>query len=219
MNSFIGFIMGPMVWISFIIFIGGVIYKITSMINEVKKKEAYIFNYMSLKFSFRSIGAWLVPFLPRSTRQHPVFWGVTYFFHILVFLVPIFLSAHVVLFNQAFGISWPTLSDGAADAMTVLIICALGFFFFRRRMVPEIKYLTAPKDFFLLAIVALPFVTGFLAYHQFFAYRWVTVAHVLTGELMLMLIPFSNLVHMILGPFTRAYTGSEFGGVRNARDW
>ncbi len=219
MNTFIGFIMGPMVWISFIIFIGGVIFKIAKMIREVKEKEPSIFNYMSLKFSLRSIGAWLVPFLPRSTRLHPVFWGISYIFHVLVFLVPIFLSAHVVLVNQAFGISWPALGDGVADAMTVVIICALGFFFLRRRMVPEVKFLTAPKDYLLLALVAVPFLTGFLAYHQFFAYRWVTVIHVISGELMLILIPFSNLVHMITAPFTRAYTGSEFGGVRHARDW
>ena len=219
MNTFIGFIMGPMVWISFIVFICGVIWKISGMIREVGEKEAYIFNYMSLKFSLRSIGAWLIPFLPRSTRQHPWFWGVTYLFHLLVFIVPIFLSAHVVLVNQAFGISWPTLGNDVADALTVAIIGALGFFFLRRRMVPEVKFLTAPKDYILIALVSVPFITGFLAYHQFFAYRWLTVIHVISGELMLMLIPFSSLVHMITAPFTRAYTGSEFGGVRHARDW
>ncbi|MCP3952439.1 MAG: nitrate reductase, partial [Desulfobacterales bacterium] len=25
--------------------------------------------------------------------------------------------------------------------------------------------------------------------------------------------------HMLFAPFTRAYMGSEFGGVRHARDW
>ncbi len=86
-------------------------------------------------------------------------------------------------------------------------------------MVPEIKFLTSVKDFLLLTIVLLPFLTGFLAYHQVFAYQWVTIAHIITGEFMLIIIPFSRLSHMITAPLTRAYTGSEFGNVRHARDW
>ena len=219
MNTFIGFIMGPMVWISILIFILGVIFKVVKIINEVKAKEAYIFNYMSLKYSLRSIGAWLVPFLPRSTRMQPVFWGVSYIFHLCIFLVPLFLSAHVVLINESFGLSWPVLNDAVADGLTLVVIGALVFFFLRRLLVPEIKYLTAPKDYILIALVALPFITGFLAYHQWIAYRWMVILHVLSSELILMMIPFSGLAHMITAPLSRAYTGSEFGGVRHARDW
>jgi nitrate reductase gamma subunit len=62
-------------------------------------------------------------------------------------------------------------------------------------------------------------VTGFLAYHQIFSYEWMVIAHVLSGELLLVMIPFSRFSHMITAPLTRAYTGSEFGNVRHARDW
>ena len=219
MNTFIGFIMGPMVWISILIFIFGLAFKVVKIINEVKAKEAYILNYMNLKYSLRSIGAWLVPFLPRSTRLHPVFWGVSYVFHICIFLVPLFLSSHIVLINESFGIVWPALNDAVADGLTVVVIAALVFFFLRRVLVREIKYLTAPKDYILLALVAIPFITGFLAYHQWIAYRWMVIIHVLSSELILMLIPFSGLVHMITAPLSRAYTGSEFGGIRHAKDW
>jgi hypothetical protein len=74
-------------------------------------------------------------------------------------------------------------------------------------------------DYILLIIVMLPFLTGFLAYHQFFLYKWVMIAHILSGELMLIVIPFSRFSHMLTAPLTRAYTGSEFGNVRHARDW
>jgi hypothetical protein len=36
---------------------------------------------------------------------------------------------------------------------------------------------------------------------------------------MLAVIPFTRLVHMVFAPLTRAYMGSEFGGVRHAQDW
>ena len=219
MNAFIDFIMGPMVWIAFLIFIGGLGFKTVYFIREVKHKESYIFSYLTLFHSLRSIGAWLIPFFPVSTRQKPFFYGLSYLFHLLLFTVPIFLSAHVVLVQEAFNISWPVFDDHTADALTVFVVVCLVFFCGRRIMVPDVKFLTSPTDFLLIAVVLLPFLTGFFAYHQFFAYRWVMIVHILCGELMLIMIPFSRFSHMMFAPFTRAYTGSEFGNVRHARDW
>ena len=67
--------------------------------------------------------------------------------------------------------------------------------------------------------MAAPFITGFLAYHQWFAYPVLMILHVITGEIMLVAIPFTRLSHMLFAPLTRAYMGSEFGKVRHARDW
>lgn len=64
MNGFIDFIMGPMVWISFLVFFGGLAWKVTRIIREVREKESYIFSYVTLFHSLRSIGAWLIPFFP-----------------------------------------------------------------------------------------------------------------------------------------------------------
>lgn len=190
MNGFIDFIMGPMVWISFLVFFGGLAWKVTRIIREVREKESYIFSYVTLFHSLRSIGAWLIPFFPRSTRQQPVFYGISYIFHLALIGVPIFLSAHVVLVEEAFKISWPVLNDGVADLLTGVIIAALLFFAGRRLLVPEIKFLTSAMDFVLICIVLLPFLTGFLAYHQVVAYRWMTIVHILSGEFMLIIIPF-----------------------------
>jgi hypothetical protein len=218
-NSFIAFIMGPMVWISAFIFLGGLLIKFISIIRSVRQKESYIFSYLTFKHSFRSLGAWLIPFFPQSTRLHPVYYGVSYLFHILLFVIPLFLASHIVLINEAFQISWPALNDSVADWLTLLLIIFLIFFALRRQMVPEVKYLTTIKDYLLILMVILPFITGFLAYHQYFAYRWMMVAHVLSGELMLIMIPFSRFSHMLTGPLSRAYMGSEFGNVRHAKDW
>jgi len=75
------------------------------------------------------------------------------------------------------------------------------------------------SDYVLLAVVMLPFLTGFLAYHQLGPYRPMLILHILAGEIMLVAIPFSRLSHMFFFFFTRVYMGSEFGKVRNARDW
>lgn len=219
MHSFINFIMGPMVWISFLIFFIGVVFRLFQVIKMVNAKENFIYTYLSFKYSFRSIFAWLIPFLPVSTRKSPVFYGISYIFHLLLFLTPIFLLAHVALLEESMQWSWFTLNDSLADVLTLIIIFSLIFFMIRRVVVPEVKFLTNLLDFLFILIVALPFVTGFLAYHQFFAYKWMVIAHVISGELMIILIPFTRFFHMFMAPLTRAYTGSEFGNVRHAKDW
>lgn len=219
MHSFIHFIMGPMVWISFLIFFIGAGFRFFQIIKLVNERENFIYTYLSFKYSFRSIVAWLVPFLPASTRKSPVFYGISYVFHLLLFLIPIFLLSHITLLEESMQWSWISLNDSAADVLTLIIMVSLIFFMVRRRVVPEVKFLTTLSDFLFILIVALPFVTGFLAYHQFFAYKWMVIVHVLSGELMIMAIPFTRFFHMFMAPFTRAYTGSEFGHVRHAKDW
>ncbi|MCG8643593.1 MAG: respiratory nitrate reductase subunit gamma [Desulfobacterales bacterium] len=219
MNAFIDFIMGPMVWISFSIFILGVLFRFYQWIRLTREREQFIFTHFSFTYGFRSVLAWLIPFFPKSTRIHPVFYTISYLFHLLIFLVPIFLLAHVTLLEESMQWSWITLSDPLADGLTLFIIGALIFFSLRRLLVPEVKFLTRASDFLFIGLVALPFVTGFLASQQVFAYQWMTILHILSGELMIILIPFTRFSHMLTAPFTRAYTGSEFGKVRHARDW
>jgi len=103
--------------------------------------------------------------------------------------------------------------------MTLIVIACCVFFLVRRLVSPEVKFVTDASDFVILAIVAAPFVTGFLAYHQWFAYRFFMILHILSGEIMLAAIPFTRLSHMLFSPFTRAYMGSEFGKIRHAKDW
>jgi len=219
MHSFIHFIMGPMVWISFLIFFFGVIFRFFKLIKLINEKEIFIYTYLSLKYSFRSIFAWLTPFLPVSTRKSPVFYSISYVFHLLLFLVPVFLLSHVTLLEESMQWSWISFNDSVADILTLIIIFSLIFFMIRRVVIPEVKFLTRLSDFIFILIVALPFVTGFLAFHQFFAYKWMVIIHVISGEMMLILIPFTRFFHMFMAPLTRAYTGSEFGNVRHAKDW
>jgi nitrate reductase gamma subunit len=219
MNPIIGFIMGPMVWISAFIFIFGLLYKFIIILREVHEKERYLLSYITVRHSLRSIIAWLIPFFPRSTRIRPVYYTISYLFHVLLFILPVFLLSHITLINESFNVTWPAIQDTTADILTVALIFALIFFSLRRLWVADVRFLTSLKDHLLILAVLLPFVTGFLAYHQLFLYKWMVMAHVLSGEFLLMIIPFSRFSHMITAPLTRAYTGSEFGNVRHSKDW
>lgn len=219
MNSIYQFVTGPLAWMAWAAFIFGSAWRLFSMYKLAKRKDASSMAFMSWKFSLRSIAHWLVPFGTLGWRKNPALTVATFLFHILLFVTPIFLVAHVMLWDQFFGISYPTIPDTLADIMTLIVIAACLFFAGRRIFDPNVRYLTKPADWVALAIVFAPFATGFLAYHQMINYNAMVILHIVAGEIMLVAIPWTRLSHMIFAAFTRAYMGSEFGGVRHARDW
>jgi len=219
MYAMYSLVTGPLAWAAFILFFGGIIFRFVQLLMLVNKTEKFIFTYMSLKYSLRSIGHWIVPFATANWRKRPVLTVVTFIFHLCLLFMPVFLLSHIVLWDESWNFSWWTLPDGAADVMTILVMAGCLYFLVRRVSQPEVKFVTDWSDYLLLVVVAAPFVTGFIAYHQVFATKWMTIVHMLCGEIMLVAIPFTRLVHMVFAPLTRAYMGSEFGKVRHARDW
>jgi len=219
MHAVYNFVSGPLVWVSFILFFGGSIWRIVSMVRMAKKTDPVVYQFWSLKYALRSIFHWIIPFASENMRKHPAMTIVTFAFHICLFIAPLFLFAHIILIKASWNISWMYLPDTVADVMTMVVIGACIFFLVRRLTLPEVKYVTSFSDYVILAIVAVPFITGFWTYHQWVGFRIMGIAHILTGEIMLAAIPFTRLNHMLFFPFTRGYMGSEFGGVRQARDW
>lgn len=212
-------ITGPLAWLSFAVFIGGSLFRFISLYLLARKKDGAIFEYMSLKFALRSIAHWLTPFATRNMRLNPAMTIVTFTFHIALFIAPLFLFAHVIMVQESFGIHWVTLADGAADLLAIIVVLSCIFFAGRRIMLPEVKFLTTWVDILILILVAAPFFTGFWVFHQWAGFPTMTIVHIISGELLLAIIPFTKLFHMFLFPFTRGYMGSEFGGVRMAKDW
>lgn len=219
MNAAYEFVTGPLAWAAWGIFLLGSAWRLFSMYKLAKAKDASSIAFMDLGFSLRSIFNWLIPFNALGWKKSPAMTVATFAFHACLIIAPIFLAAHVMLWDQFFGISYVSLPDNVADIMTLVVIGVCLYFAGRRIMQPEVRYITTGQDWLALAIVLLPFLTGFLAYHQAFNYDLMVILHVLAGEAMLVAIPFTRLSHMVFAVFTRAYMGSEFGAVRHARDW
>jgi nitrate reductase gamma subunit len=213
------FLKGPMVWIAFLVFFGGSIYRVISL-TMLAKKDKVVYPYLSLKYSLRSFAHWLFPFGSRNMRLHPWMTFFAFTFHIGLLVTPIVLYPHVVLWYKAWGVRWWSLPENVADIMTLIFILCCIFFIFRRMFASEVRFVTYAADYFIIAIAAAPFITGFLAFHQIvFPYRLMLIFHIIFGELMLMLIPFTRLSHMLFFWLTRAHTGSEFGVFRHSKDY
>jgi nitrate reductase gamma subunit len=216
--SLYNFVRGPLVWIAFLIFVGGSIYQVRNLIL-LAKKEKVVYPYISLKLTLRSILHWLVPFASVNWRRHPVITTMTFILHIGLVILPIFVLGHIVLIRESWGISWWNISEGLGDALTILVIAACIFFFLRRIFAPEVKFVTFSSDYLILAVTFLPFISGFLAYHQLLLSReTMVILHMIFGSAMLIAVPFTRIIHMFYFFLTRAFMGSDHG-YRHSRDW
>ncbi len=212
------FVRGPLVWIAFIGFFGGILYRLVTM-ARLAKKDKVVYQTFDARTGVCSLLHWAIPFANRNTRTHPVYTLLSYAFHVCLLATPLLLMGHALLWQESWGVRWWSLPEGVADIMTLLVIFACLLFGLRRLVLPEVRNVTSSSDFLLLLVVMAPFVTGFLAHRQWLPYTPMVIAHIISGALLLLVIPWTRLVHMIWFAFSRAYMGSEFGAVRHARDW
>jgi nitrate reductase gamma subunit len=209
---------GPLVWIAFFVLFAGSIYRIVSTIT-LAKKDKVILPYIRVKYALRSLAHWSVPFASRNMRMRPGFVVLSFLFHICLLLTPILTIGHVLLWRDSWGVSWWTLPDSLSKIMSLIVILGGLAFVLRRLANPTVRFVSSAGDFILVILVLAPFVTGLMAYYQLFNYNITIIIHMWSGALWMAMIPFTRIAHMLYFPLTRAYMGSEFGFVRNARDW
>jgi nitrate reductase gamma subunit len=151
--------------------------------------------------------------------SNPVMAAASSVFHVLLFVAPLLLPAHNILFDLTFRVSLPTLAEPLIDVFTVIVMAAGLFFLLRRLVIPRVRALTTPRDWLVLALVMGPFVTAFLAYHQFLYYRVVLLAHMMVGELVIAAVPFTAIGHMPFILFARFFTVGEYAWKPGNRRW
>lgn len=212
------FLSGPLVWVAFAGFLGGSLYRLITMALAARR-ERVVWPTMNVRFGLRSVLHWVVPYRNRVTRGRPLFTAISFGFHACVVLTPLLAMGHAALWQESWGIHWWSLPPALIDVMTGMVIVGGAVFLLRRIAYPEVRRITSWKDVLILLLVISPFVTGFVAHHQWLHHDAVMVLHILSGVAWLIAIPFTRLSHMLWFLFTRAYMGSEFGAVRHARDW
>ena len=181
-----------------------------------RKRDKIIYQYFSWKYVLTTFGRWLFP-LNKDVTKNPIFTILGYMFHICLIVVPIWFSGHISLWEESrFEWSWTPIPDGLADWMTLIFLAIALFFLLRRIISADIRLLSTFSDYLLIVVVALPFITGYFLTHGTvdnigFLGENIQLIHMLSGELMLILIPFTKLSHFVLFFFSRGATAIEFG--------
>lgn len=147
---------------------------------------------------------WLFPVSRLGNRT--LFGLTTLTFHVCVILVPLFLAGHVALWQRGLGISWPALPNTLATILTLVALAMALALVLERLVARDSRMLSRFQDYALPLLIAVPFATGFLVMHPTwnpFAYNATLLAHVLSANVLLLLIPVTKLSHMVLLPLTQ----------------
>ncbi|KUJ95381.1 MAG: Uncharacterized protein XD41_1592 [Desulfonauticus sp. 38_4375] len=197
-----------------------IIFRLAYFTLHSLQNDPIVLKFFNLKYALRSLINWTIPFKARNMRLNPITFFVSYLFHICIILVPIFYSGHIFILEEYIDLPFepPMLPDILSDVLTFLALVSGIFLLLRRIIYPPARYVSSSKDFGLLLLVLIPFLTGFLAVRGIGG-DFLLFLHVLSAELLLLILPFTRIMHMFLGLFSRSYTGSEFGAIRHAKDW
>jgi nitrate reductase gamma subunit len=152
-------------------------------------------------------------------HTNPVMARVSAVFHALLFLIPLLLPAHNILFYQGTRLSLPTLPEPLLDKLTLLLLAFGAFFLVRRILVPRVRVLSTVRDYLVLLLVAAPFVTAYMAYHHWLDYHVMVLLHMIVGEVLIAAIPFTKLGHMPFLIFARFFAASERAWTPGNRRW
>lgn len=209
-------ITGPLLWLTFLVFVGGLAWRVYTYIKGLDwKLDRVAYGTQTaygVRGAARSIAAWLVPFGSQGWKVKPIFTILFFVFHIGIVITPLFLLGHAEIVKMRFGLSWPALPMAVADVLTVAMMCAGAFIIVRRIALPEVRIITSLYDYLLLVITIAPFFTGFMAVHQLGGdYTFWLYAHILSGELMLLAIPFTKLFHVVGFFLSRGQLGMDYG--------
>jgi nitrate reductase gamma subunit len=209
------FVTGPLAWVAFSVFFFGVITRIVLYIRGLDWKldrVTYTVNVSyGIKGALRSILFWLFPYGTHGWRTHPFMTLLVFTFHIGLLVTPVFLIAHNQLLWERFGIRLWTIPEVVADFLTMFVMISAVFLVLRRIALPEVRILTTAYDYLVLGIAVAPFVTGYLAHIQAGDYHFWLILHILSGEIMLIAIPFTKLSHFVNFFLSRAQLGMDFG--------
>jgi nitrate reductase gamma subunit len=144
---------------------------------------------------------WMLPYSHLKNRM--AYSIVSLIFHVGLLLVPLLLFAHIQLWQKGFGFGWPALPNIWADVMTVAVVVTAVTLFVMRVADRDSRFLSRPQDYWLLWLLALPFISGFLAAHPGMnplSYTAMRLLHILSGELVLILMPFTKIIHCVFYP-------------------
>jgi nitrate reductase gamma subunit len=134
-------------------------------------------------------------------------------------MAPLFLLAHQMLIKRSMGVGLFSLPEPATHLMTMVFLLCAFYFFMRRVLLARVRMITSADDYLILVLTCLPFLTGILAYYQFYDYRTMVVLHMLSGELMLMTAPFTKVFHMVFFFIGRFVMINQHTLGRGSRVW
>jgi nitrate reductase gamma subunit len=148
---------------------------------------------------------WVFP-VKRLGHERPVYSALAILFHIGLIVTPLFLLAHIQLWDAALGIRWIALNATWANWLTIVTIATGLAIFIGRVGAKESRAISRKQDYLWPLLLIVPSITGYICANMGVsagAYQAFMLIHILSAELIFVLLPFTKIAHCILQPLSQ----------------
>lgn len=209
--EFLTWVRGPGLNIAIVIFILGTLWRLIEIYSLGRKPDLSVPRHRAGASGFHTILRRSVA-PPGLLKTSPVSYIGGYIFHIGLAIVVFLFAPHIKLIESLLGLSWPGLPSSIIDAVTIVTLAALVAVLVDRFYKPAKRFLSTFEDYFTWTLTFLPLLTGYLAVkHLLLPYTTMLALHILSVELLLIVIPFSKLFHAFTLFPSRWYNGDISG--------
>ena len=209
--EFLAWARGPMFQIAVAIFAIGVVIRLVEILALGRKADLSEPRNDGTMAGIKTIFRRSIPD-PGTFKRSPFTIVLGYLFHIGLFITILFFVPHIELFHNVLGLQWPGLPTPLVDAVAIVSIFAMLAILVNRPRNPVLRFLSNGEDYIVWAATLLPLVTGYFAFHRMlFPYQTMLGLHILSVEILLILFPFTKLMHFFTLFIARWYNGAAFG--------
>jgi nitrate reductase gamma subunit len=209
--EFLSWVRGTGFQIASMIFVFGLIVRLLGILMLGRKANLAEANGSEMSGGLRTI---VTRFMPETDSMKRSRFTIVagYIFHIGIFIAVFFFAPHILFFKDVIGLSWPALPTQIVDAATVITMIALVAVLVRRWKDPVLKYLSNWQDYLVWVVTMLPLITGYLAFHRVGLPAPSLIAlHILSVEILMVVFPFTKLMHTFTFILSRWYNGAVSG--------
>ena len=209
--EFLNWVRGPGFQIAVIVFIAGIIIRFAEILLLGRKANLAEAKGSEMSGGLRTIASRFVP--DKDTFKRSSFTIVAgYLFHIGLFVAIFLFAPHILMFKDVIGFGWPSIPTPIVDALTVVSIIALLALLVNRMRDNVLKFLSTKEDYLVWMLTILPLITGYIAFHRIGMTAPTLLAiHILSVELLLVIFPFTKLMHTFTFVLSRWYNGAISG--------
>jgi len=216
-NQISDFLRGPMFYVSLLIFIAGMFYRLVRVVALGWNKDKVPSKGSKAKGAFISYakGILIWPFIPwvkNTFRGNFITFVAGGIFHLGLIVILIFGTPHMLVWKSLLGFGWFTFPIPVVDFFAAITIISLLILLVNRFVHPVLKLISGVPEIANWTVVFLPMLTGWMmTHHLFFQYEVLFSYHMFFVNILLIWIPFSRISHFMFYFFSKTIHGAQFG--------
>ncbi|MEW5967233.1 MAG: hypothetical protein AB1720_09630 [Pseudomonadota bacterium] len=209
--QFLSWVRGPGLDIALGIFVLGVLWRLIEIYTLGRKPDLAEARHAAGASGWHTVFRRSLP-PPGMMKRSPVSYVGGYIFHVGLAIIVFLFAPHILLVTNLTGLSWPGLPSQFVDLVTVVTMAAMIVVLVDRINKPAKRFLSTFEDWFTWAVTFLPVLTGWMAVqHLLLPYTLMLAIHILTVEILLIVLPFTKLFHAFTLIGSRWYNGKVNG--------